>query len=528
MAEHRDRSAGDVPPQLPLSRRRSLFEPKHIDHHHDSPNSPRLSSEYVYSDEKEISDAIVVPTPSGDSRGYETMFQMGPLMEEGLAANIAMFIPTGSCGSSPALTAHCCNKRRECKKVDSAWWRNQVLSDPSSNRPRHLPSRPLSETTSTAETTQSHRRAVSLDTVDSSGHTSNWPGKPGPAVMLNQPQYPPPERIPTPPGLPSFNTPEAVYFSAQFLTGQNAERFYAQRDVPGTEQRSTSYSDAFRRLFGLPSSLDTRIHTQSDGRIGRVDGTAIVYGRFPYRQSGHNSTMARQIHDHPFYQNDLPLAETGDEAGTEAASTKDANVRSQRGAWGYVPPSMQQLWPFAGGHLSSTPESTATSQLGISDRAHSFFGVSLGPSSRSDRSSGAPPTNRQGIGAVGNHAPPDHSRLRPVQTNDSDEEVLLEGPYSAFGILSWLPVQMYLCCLLRVCPLSQTDSDMEALETTPSRDTYVTARSRPSNSAPQPTEVREEVRRFGQMEFPNWVADTLGRRPPYTSSRASISVQSNG
>lgn len=525
MAVRPDRAAGDVTRQFPKPRRRSLFDLKHF-----APSDDiATDSESIYSDEKEIFNALVVPTPSRDSRGYETVYQMGPIMEEGLAANLAMFIPTSSSSSSPPLTAHHYGHKRELKTADTVWWHHQTLSDQSSNRPKQPPPIPVSET-STAETTQSHRKAVSLDTVDANGKTSNWPGKPGPAVVPNQPQYPPPERIPTPPGLPSFNTPEAVYCSAQFLTGQNGGRFYAQRNAAGAEQGASSYGDAFRRLFGLPSSVDARTSTQSAVGIGRADDGTIVHGRFPYRQSGHNANMARQIHDHPFHQNNLRTAEASEATQAEGGSTKDAgvNVQPRRQARGYVPPSMGRLWPFQDGPASSTPNSPVTPRSGPTNRAQSFLRIARGSNSP-DGSNGIQSTNRQGVDTGGNRLPSHHSQLQSVQSidDDSDQDTISEGTHSTSDILFWLPVQIYLCCLLSTCSFQQRREDVEVLQTTNSHDTYVTAPSRPSDSTTQSAEVRGGARHSGKFGLSHWIGDVWGWVSPCISSQGSGAVGSS-
>lgn len=522
MARHRDRAAGDVIRQFPQPRRRSLFDLKHL-----APSDDiTADSESIYSDEKGIFNAIVVPTPSRDSRGYETVYQMGPIMEEGLAANLAMFIPTSSSSSSPPWTAHPYYGNKERKKADAVWWRHQALSDQSSNRLRQPPSSPLNGTTSTAEASQHHRKAVSLDTVDTNERTSNWPGKPGPAVVPNQPRYPPPERIPTPPGVPSFNTPEAVYTSSQFLNGHSGGRFYAHRNTAGAEQGSSSYGGAFRRLFGLPASVDAWTNIQSAVGIGRADDGTIVHGRFPYRQSGHNANMARQMHDHPFHQNSLPIAENGDGTEREGVGSKDGGVNAQRRRWAraYIPPSMGRLWPFQDSPVSSTPVSPVTPQPGISDRAHSFFGIPR-TSARSDVSNSILSASRQSAEATANHIPSHHSHLQSVQSiNDDDNsnqdiDAVPEGTHSPSDILSWLPVQFYLCCLLRTCPLQDRRDDVEALQTTNSQDTYVTAQSRPSHSTTQSAELRDGMCRLGRIEVPRWIVDVWGWVLPYISSR---------
>lgn len=513
MAARNDRAAGDVIRQSPQSRHRPLFDLKHL-----VPSDEiATDSGSIYSDEKEIFNALVVSTPSRDSRGYETMYQMGHIMEEGLATNLAMFIPASSSSGSPPLTAHHYGRKKERKKVDTAWWRHQTLSDQSSNRPKQLPPIPVSETRPTAETTQGHCKAVSVDAVNASERTPNWPANPGPAVLPNQPQYPPPERIPTPPGLPSFNTPEAVLCSARFLARPDGGPLYSQRNVVGVEGAS-SYGDVFRRLLGFPSSVvDVGASTQSAVGIGRADDGTIVHGRFPYRQSGHNANMARQVHDHPFLQNTLPIAEVNVGPRTEDRSTKDADVQPRQRPRGYLPPSLGRLWPFQDSSVSSTSGSPTTPRPELADRAHSFFGNSRG-SNCPDASNGIQFTNHQGIDTALDLLRSHQSRLQSIQPTDngndsvdSDQDLLPEGTHSTSDILFWLPVQIYVCCLVSTCSFSNRRGNVEALETTSSHDTYVTAQSRHSNSTTHSARVQEGTNQSGKLGLTRWVEDFLSR-----------------
>lgn len=525
MARHRDRAAGDVIRQFPQSQRRSLFDLKHL-----SPSDDvTTDSESILSDEKDIFNAIVVPTRSRDSRVNETMYDMEPIREEGLAANLAMFIPTSSSASSPPLTARQHGGKKGCKKVEPAWFRHQAISDQYSNRPRQRPSS-LNEIPSIIEVDQSHRKAVSLGTGESNERASNWPGKPGPAVVPNQPRYPPPERLPTPPGLPSFNTAEAVQVSNQFLFGQNGGRFYAQRNAAGAEQGSSSYGTTFRRLLGLPYSVDARANTNtlSAVGIGRADDGTIVHGRLPYRQSGHNANM-RHLHAHPFYQNTLSIPEAGDGVEREGGRTKGETVNVQpprRWVRGYAPPSMgRRLWSFHDG--LSVPSSSGTSQPRISDRSRSFFGITRSPP-RPDGSNDLQSTSRQATETPANHTPSHHSQLQSVQTidddnDDSDGASILEGTHSASDILTWLPLQLYLCCLLKTCPFQEVRGDVEGLATTASRDTYVTAHSRPSASTTHSAEAPDGTGRVGTIEVARWIGEVWSRVSPYVSSLSQVS-----
>ncbi|KAJ5679358.1 hypothetical protein N7462_007602 [Penicillium macrosclerotiorum] len=521
MFQRQNRGAGDARPAQPFKRRFAS----------QSPSCDNPDSESVYSDEREIFNAIVVPSASRDSRGYETAYQMGPIMEEGLAANIAMFIPTKSADGSPSPTTHRRGKR-EGRKLDTVWWRSHILSDQSSDRPRQVSSSPLNETAYTADTSQpQHRKATSLDALDGNSSPLTWPGKPGPAVLPNQPRYPPPERMPTPPGLPSFNTPEAVYCSAQFLSGRSpgqpsSTRFY-QRHAAANGERPTSYGDTFRRFLGLSSSPDPRVSTVG---IGRADDGTIVQGRFPYRQSGHNMNPARQLQDHPFHGSNLPTADTVPEDVSEAASSKDSGFQLRRRARNYVPPSIGRLWPFPDGHLSSTPNEAPPTRPRAPARACSFLGMPRSSTRQGEFTGGSNSRPEQLSSHVtstrGNHEPSHHSQLQAVQAIDDEsvDDLPSQGIHSLSDILAWLPVQMYVCCLTSSCPFHSISEDPDSLEAVTSRDTYITAPSRPLSSDSQTASSWTDPSHSGQSQLSSWLDAILSRISSYTSSQWSSSV----
>jgi hypothetical protein len=161
--------------------------------------------------------------------------------------------------------------------------------------------------------------------------------------------------------------------------------------------------------------------------------------------------MPRQIHDHPLYLNTLPTSEARDGVEHEGGSTKNGGVTVQprRRARCYVPPSRRRLWSFHDG--LSLPSSSATPQPGLSDRAHSFFGITRTPT-RPDGSHGVQPTSHQATETAATHIPSHHSQLQSVQTIDNDDDdsdgaSIIEGTLSASDILAWLPSQLYLCSI---------------------------------------------------------------------------------
>lgn len=497
MSVNQVRRAGDVVQQPRAPRSRRFFEPENLQRH----NYTCDSSENLESSDS-IFNAIIVTTPDGSSRCSGSAYGMGPVMEEGLAANIAMFIPTGSHDehSSPERRPG----RRPGQKADTVWWRGHMLSDRSSHRTPQLGQSPLTETVSTTNATQIlHQKAMSLDAVDGNRPHPRWPGNLGSAVATVQPAYPPPERQPTPPGFPSFNTPEAVYCSAQFLVGQNGVRH--PRNTPGDGQRTKSYGDTFRRFFGLSPSTKPRQGGWSAVGIGRAEDGTVVHGRFPYRHSGHGINLARQLQDHPFHQNNLPVAEpdTGEsteEMGTEAASAKDPGSRPGRHTRLYAPPTIGRLWPFSDGRSPSTPRSAISPRPQKPARAIALLGLPRAASQQDGSFRTAPATSAvessvQGVGHVESHRPSTPSQLQSVfiQTapGEAADQEPINGTHTVSDLLSWLPLQMYLYCCLGGHRIHESREDAEPLEAVTSRETYVTAR---------------EIRRSGHRSNLSWVA----------------------
>lgn len=427
------------------------------------------SSECFYSDENSIFNAIRVSTPNEDPRPYENPY----IMERGLAANIARLIPPGSQGSSQDGHSSTQHRRlfKSRQRADQLGWRNQLFSDNGAYYTSQLGPSPLNEVDHGPESADiQHRKAISLDAVDGDGHATprkhpRWPGSGMPtAVRTVQPTYPPPERSPTPPGLPSFNTPEAMYCSAQFLNGQNGPRGLPRNGphgVPATGQRSSSYGNTFRRFLGLQSTVEVDPVVSSSIGIGRAPDGTIVQGRFPQRQSGHGTNLARQLEDHPFHQNTLRVAPT--------SQANPALIWNRIEADPNVPKNNPGSQP--------RKKRLRTMYLGI-------FGRSLIPAS-------APVQRAQQEPTTGPISPlqlpqPRYDLVQTPSDHRPEDEVLDARTYTVCDFLAWLPMQLCLCCCVNGSPVENDDD----LEITNSRETYATARSQLSDVETDGNRVR--------------------------------------
>ncbi|KAJ5778052.1 hypothetical protein N7520_001298 [Penicillium odoratum] len=418
------------------------------------------SSESIYSDERSIFNAIRVSTPNEGPCPYESLSAMGSFMERGLGANMAMFIPPGYSQDEQSSTKN----RRLSKprpRVDRAAWPIQPLSDQGYHTSQVGPS-PLNETNYVPESPgNQYRKAISLDAVDGDGLASPrkhpcWPGSSIPAaVRPGQPPYPPPERSPTPPGLPSFNTPEAVYCSSQFLIGHNGPRLPSNhpRGVPALGQRSTSYGDALRRFLGLQPQAESDSAISGVVGIGRApDGTA-VQGRFPHRQSGHGTNLARQIEDHPFHQNTLPVA---------SASHNERDLIRAR----------------------IEPESTVSKDRGpvsrprkkrVRNMRFGIFGRTLIPASAPNPVQIAQQEPSPGPISPLQLPQPRYNLIGGSSDRRPEDETPGAEAYTIWDAIAWVPIQLYLCCC---CVRGSCVDENDDLAIVNSRDTYATAQSR--------------------------------------------------
>ncbi|KAL8716899.1 MAG: hypothetical protein Q9225_005810 [Loekoesia sp. 1 TL-2023] len=128
----------------------------------------------------------------------------------------------------------------------------------------------------------------------------------------NTPQYDPPERMPTPPGLPKFNTPEAINYR-----------------LPSPQ---LSFREKFRRR-PTPEQIEYRRQTSHlpPGVVMRGENSELIRGR--WRQGGHSGHTGYgtqgALENHPF--NRAPMAQI-------AGEDEGAGVRPEDMHMGIAPP----------------------------------------------------------------------------------------------------------------------------------------------------------------------------------------------
>ncbi|KAJ5504286.1 hypothetical protein N7463_007160 [Penicillium fimorum] len=493
---------------------RSLRRGKHPDSDSISPYDNPESSESTLSDERSILNAIRVTTPNDSSpRFYASLSQDNPVHEQGLAVNLARFVFTDSQDDHTPTNMPARQGRRQ-RMAGKRGNHTKLLSDQYWQVTRRLRS-PLGKTASMPDSHQSlHRKAVSLDANHSSISRPRWPRRLGPVITTVKPQYPPPERTPTPPGLPSFGTSEAMSYSARFMLPDNRARSPATMQCGGPDggQSSSSYGDTLRRFFGWSSSA-SHAGGISVGNIGRADDGTLVQGRFPHRQSGHGMNIGRRLHEHPFHQR-LPIAhheatDTSHDSYVEATHTKGSLWLRPSGRVRPLASPSRRHFPFP-----SNP-APAVVKLPVRPRATAILSLSCNLA-ESDSPADPVESSAQGTRAIGDHLPPNPSRLHSVFTmtvrGGADE-----GPHTSTpvcpDVLSWVKSQTCLCC----CSDSQELDD--SLGATSSRETYVTAQSQVSSAGSQ-SENSEENTRLHDLQA--WISSLCGVMFPTLVNPAAV------
>jgi hypothetical protein len=162
-------------------------------------------------------------------------------------------------------------------------------------------------------------------TSSSSGsfQSLTWLNEIASPVEPAQPIYPPPQRSPTPPGVPSFGSPEAVNFRlprrasglhSNSRRGQRQSTSNRSPDDPFTNSSGidvvSSCLRSLRQFFAVHSSEHS--FDLPPGAVARADDGTFIRGRFGNRLSGHGiggGPTSGGLASHPFHSRNLPAAE---------------------------------------------------------------------------------------------------------------------------------------------------------------------------------------------------------------------------
>ncbi|RAH43323.1 uncharacterized protein BO95DRAFT_419155 [Aspergillus brunneoviolaceus CBS 621.78] len=370
---------------------------------------------------------------------------------------------------------------------------------------------------------------TSLNDTDKASKPSYWPEQDCPANPV-YPAFPPPIRSPTPPGLPTFGTPEAVNYSSQFQVrsatvgdSQNSQaasgsssRFYDGGGASG-RTRTASYGDKIRRIFSFTSSTPPQPQQQAPTVARAEDGTA-VQGRFPYRQSGHGVGVVRRMEDHAFHQRALSPA-LEENTPDLSSLTQDRKLKREQSnspqrevPWRMTP---AYVGPVASHHsargrfssVSRLPAHDSLQRPGSANTGYTTSRVESFYTCASQLLRPAP--SRQPLSTVNDQAceiapqEPVACSLIPTESPTTsarpDPCVLACNPSG-----SWLKLLSIGHSCLSCCLGVGNDPDSAVYSNTSSRETYETARSHTSNEIAVEPDREDEA-----AEAPNSAPRTI-------------------
>ncbi|PYI34436.1 hypothetical protein BP00DRAFT_336914 [Aspergillus indologenus CBS 114.80] len=370
-----------------------------------------------------------------------------------------------------------------------------------------------------------HKPTTSLNDTDEASKSSYWLEQDCPANPV-YPAFPPPIRAPTPPGLPTFGTPEAVNYSSQFqvrsATGDDyqnpqaasgsSSRFYGGGGGGASGRtRTASYGDKIRRIFSFASSTPPQPQRQVPTVARAEDGTA-VQGRFPYRQSGHGVGVVRRMEDHTFHQRALSpaLEENTHDLSTPTQDRRpkkeQSNSPQREVPWRMTP---AYVGPVASHHsargrfssVSRLPAHDSLQRPGSANTGYTTSRVESFYTCASQLFKPAP--SRQHMSTVDDQAceiapqEPVACSLIPTESPTTsaqpDHRALAYNPSG-----SWLKLLSIGNSCLSCCLGAEHGPDSAVYSNTSSRETYETARSHTSNEI-----AVESTREDEAAEAPN-------------------------
>lgn len=312
------------------------------------------------------------------------------------------------------------------------------------------------------------RKVVSFDDSGSDFGASNWQHGTYSPVFPTEPVYPPPARSPTPPGLPSFGSIEALNYSSRFTIESSATSQGRQRQrSPGSTEgffRRRSQGGALRRFLGAlpPSGSSTTLPMHA---IARADDGTAVRGRFPYRQSGHGVDLTRPLDRHPFHRSHLPVA-TPMHADSVSRTGESRRSKSGDSHEGLGPSRVQTAVPSPSNPTAERPGTaeprTVTTTSGVGERplsssqyifeAHVPQGYNrvCPPSSNANRNTPAVPPSVGADGLIPTSNPVTLPGASPgMATTDGTSETTGDNHRNATGfwVGAWKNISDAFCCV---------------------------------------------------------------------------------
>ncbi|GKZ39551.1 hypothetical protein AbraIFM66950_000532 [Aspergillus brasiliensis] len=470
-------------------------------------------SESVMSEESSIFNALRTDSGTEDlGSKFGSRCQSRGNLNSRIAANMAMFVPLAPEATDSSQRANREPKYCPEQNTQSPGWHPQSLLDScvlSTDEGKAVVASPSDDSLKQNLLDALHlRKAVSLNDADDTSRTFKWPGNLDSPVSPALPTYPPPVRAPTPPGLPSFGTREAVYYTAQFPVRSATTSGRAQQSSPSPPRRAGrrvadgsntgSYGGMLRRLLSFSSSPPPQPRRQTYTVARAEDGTA-VQGRFPYRQSGHGMNLARRLEDHPFHQATIS-ATCEDGVDIDSGATQGEHIN--RGLSGVKQDQVDSIDPVNTGTGSRMRRNRP--QIGLNSLLPLPHPALAKSSQRPASANASLPTSRvdsfytcasrsqmpgiarhmEGLDAQGPESVGDPAAcyLAPTESppiftthEDTESANANSGPWlqSLRGVSSW-----FSCCLG-----ARNEQNAAIHSNTASNDTYATARSHLSSNA---------------------------------------------
>ena len=157
---------------------------------------------------------------------------------------------------------------------------------------------------------------------------TSWLNEVPSPVEPRLPVFPPPVRSPTPPGLPSFGSLEAMSYVSPRRSRKGRKR--DERSRCGVKRRGTrdddnenylfaSFFTGLGRILGLIPASDARSERLPPGIVARAEDGTYIRARFGHRQSGHGvgaGPASVGLASHPFHRPSLPTATTASRTRT--------------------------------------------------------------------------------------------------------------------------------------------------------------------------------------------------------------------
>lgn len=437
-------------------------------------------------------------------------------LDSRIAANMAMFVPLAPEATDPSLRADREPKYCPEKNTQSPGWHPQLALDSrvlSTDEGKAVVALPADNSLKQNLLDALHlRKAVSLNDADDTSRTFKWPGNLDSPVSPALPTYPPPVRAPTPPGLPSFGTREAVYYTTQFPVRSATTSGRTQQSSPSPPRRAGrrvadgsrtgSYGGMLRRLLSFSSSPPPQPRRQTYIVARAEDGTA-VQGRFPYRQSGHGMNLARRLEDHPFHRTaisatcedgvDVDSSATQDGQSNrrlsdvkrdQADSTDPANTSAGSRMRRHRPQiGLNSLLPLPRPVLASSSQRPASANASLpTSRVDSFYTCA----SRSQMP--GIPRHMESHDVQGTESVGDSAACYLAPTESPPVFTAQEESESAnFNSSPWLQSLRDVNSWFSCCMGARNEQDAAIHSNTASNDTYATARSHLSSNAAEHT-----------------------------------------